>query len=152
MLRETDPDFALPEGTTAECDRVGDGQADHSTEHRRYRMNVQVVTDSTGRLLWLSPVLPGRTHDLTAARTHRIIRIRERRGAPLMADLACQGAGPWPTTAVERRPHQELTETQKTVNRALARTRLPSRLPSSEASPGSRPGGSSVAPAAARIG
>ena len=28
-----------------------------------------------GRLLWLSPALPGRTHDLTAARTHRTIGI-----------------------------------------------------------------------------
>jgi hypothetical protein len=36
-------------------------------------VNVQVVTDSAGRLLWFSPVLPGRAHDLTAARTHRII-------------------------------------------------------------------------------
>ncbi|GHH79236.1 hypothetical protein GCM10018793_31530 [Streptomyces sulfonofaciens] len=38
-------------------------------------MNVQVVTDPGGRLLWLSPALPGRTHGLTAARTHRNIRI-----------------------------------------------------------------------------
>ncbi|MCT9094390.1 transposase family protein, partial [Streptomyces sp. ASQP_92] len=66
-----------------------------------------------------------RTHDLTAARTHRIIRICERQGVPLVADLAYQGAGPWLTTAVKRRPHQELSETQKTVNRAIARTRVP---------------------------
>ncbi len=56
-------------------------------------MNVQVVTDPGGRLLWLSPALPGRTHDLTAARTHRIIRICERQGVPIRADLAYQGAG-----------------------------------------------------------
>lgn len=51
-------------------------------------MNVQVVTDPGGRLLWLSPALPGLTHDLTAARTHRIIRIRERQGVPILAYLA----------------------------------------------------------------
>lgn len=41
-------------------------------------MNVQVVAGPTGKLLWVSPALPGRSHDLTAARTHRIIRICER--------------------------------------------------------------------------
>jgi hypothetical protein len=47
-----------------------------------------------GRLLWLSPALPGRAHDLTAARTHRIIRICERQGVPILADLAYQGGAP----------------------------------------------------------
>jgi hypothetical protein len=77
-LREHEPDFVLLDGTLAECDRVGDGRADYSHKHRRHGVNVQVVTDPGGRLLWLSPALPGRTHDLTAARTHRIIRICER--------------------------------------------------------------------------
>ncbi len=51
--------------------RVGDGRADYSHKYRRHGVNVQVVTDPGGRLLWLSPALPGRTHDLTAARAHR---------------------------------------------------------------------------------
>lgn len=72
-------------------------------------MNVQVVTDPDGRLLWLSPALPGRSHDLTAARTHRIIRICERHGVPILADLAYQGGGPWLTTRIKRRPLRELT-------------------------------------------
>lgn len=88
VLRETDPDFALLDGTLAECDRVGDGRADYSYKHRRHGVNGQVVTDAQGRLLWLSPALPGRIHDLTAACTHRIIRICERQGVPILADLA----------------------------------------------------------------
>ncbi|WP_159053299.1 transposase family protein, partial [Streptomyces regalis] len=80
VLRESDADFVLLDGTLAEYDRVGDGRADYSHKHRRHGVNVQVVTDPGGRLLWLSPALPGRTHDLTAARTHRIIRICERQG------------------------------------------------------------------------
>jgi hypothetical protein len=32
------------------------------------------------------------------ARTHKIIRICERQGVPILADLAYQGAGPWLTT------------------------------------------------------
>ncbi|GGJ73340.1 hypothetical protein GCM10010121_099830 [Streptomyces brasiliensis] len=39
---------------------------------------------------------------------------------PILADLAYQGAGPWLTTGIKRRPLQELTPTEKTVNRALA--------------------------------
>jgi len=69
--------------------------------------------------------LPGRAHDLTAARTHRIIRICERQGVPILADLAYQGAGPWLTTGIKRRPLQELTPTEKTLNRALAAARAP---------------------------
>ncbi|MFG2313152.1 transposase family protein [Streptomyces sp. NPDC048566] len=117
VLREQDPDFVLLDGTLAECDRVGDGRADYSHKHRRHGVNVQVVTDRAGRLLWLSPALPGRSHDLTAARTHRIIRICERQGVPILADLAYQGGGPWLTW--------ELTPTEKTVNRALAAARAP---------------------------
>ena len=64
-LRESDADFVLPDGTLAEGDRVGDGRGDYSHKHRRHGVNVQVVTDPGGQLLWLSPALPGRTHDLT---------------------------------------------------------------------------------------
>ncbi len=60
VLREADPDFVL-DGTLAECDRVGDSHEDYSHKHRRHGVNVQVVTDPDGRLLWISPALPGRT-------------------------------------------------------------------------------------------
>lgn len=86
-------------------------------------MNFQMVSDQDGRLLWISPALPGRTHDLTAARTHRIIRICERRGVPILADCACVGAGYWVTTPQRRPPGGELAPTQQTVNRALSRAR-----------------------------
>lgn len=72
-------------------------------------MNVQVVTDPDGRLLWLSPALPGRAHHLTAGRAHKNIRICEQQSVPILADLAYQGAGPWLTTGIKRRPLQELT-------------------------------------------
>ncbi len=88
-------------------------------------MNVQVVTDPAGKLLWISPALPGRTHDLTAARTHRIIRICERQGVPVLADRAYIGAGPWVTAPIRRLPGRDLTTTQQTINRVSAAARAP---------------------------
>ncbi|ATW52331.1 transposase family protein [Streptomyces peucetius] len=125
VLREADPDFVLLDGTLAACDRLGDGRADYSAKHRRHGVNVQVVTDLTGRLLWISPALPGRTRDLTAARTHRVIRFCERQGVPILADRAYIGAGPWVTTPVRRQPGRDLSPTQRTVNRALSAVRAP---------------------------
>lgn len=97
-LREHDPDFVLLDGTLTERDRARDGRADYSAEHRRHGVNVQVVTDPAGRTPWLSPALPGRTHDLTAARTHTVLRICERQGVPILADMTYIGAGDWVTT------------------------------------------------------
>jgi hypothetical protein len=124
-LRERDPDYVLLDGTLAECDRVGDSRADFSHKHRRHGVNVQVVTDPDGRLLWISPALPGRAHDLTAARTHRIVRICERQGIPVLADRAYIGAGSWVTTGIRRPPGGELSPTEQTRNRALAHARAP---------------------------
>lgn len=50
----------------------------------RHGVNVQLATDPVDRLLWISPALPGRAHDLTAARTHRILRICERQDVPVL--------------------------------------------------------------------
>ncbi len=107
------------------CDRVGDGRADYSAKHRRHGVNVQLVTDPDGRLLWISPTLPGRAHDLTAARTHRITRICERQGVPVLADRAYIGAGPWVTTPIRHPPGRNLAPTRQTVNRALSAARAP---------------------------
>jgi hypothetical protein len=49
-------------------------------------MNVQVLTDPFGRLLWASPAPPGSTHDLTAARTHGIVDALTEAGRKCWAD------------------------------------------------------------------
>jgi hypothetical protein len=98
FLREADPDLVLLGGPLAECDRVGDSREDYSHKHRRHGVNVQVVTDPDGWLLWFSPALPGRAHDLTAARIHRIVRICERQGGGL-ADHGHQAQPPEETYA-----------------------------------------------------
>ena len=125
VLREHKPEYVLLDGTLAERDRVSDGRADYSHKHRRHGVNVQVVTDPAGQVLWISPALPGRCHDLTAARAHGIIRICERQGVPVLADRAYQGAGPWVTTGRRRPPGGQLSPPQRTINRALAASRAP---------------------------
>ncbi len=44
---------------------------------------------------------------------------------PVLADRAYIGAGSWVTMPIRRLPHQDLTETQRTINRALSAARAP---------------------------
>jgi hypothetical protein len=64
----------------------------YSGKKRHHGMNVQVLTDPFGRLLWASPALPGATHDLTAAREHGIIDALVDADLKCWADKAYQGA------------------------------------------------------------
>ncbi len=117
--------YVLVDGTLAECDRVGDARADYSGKHRRHGVNPQLITDPAGGILWISRALPGRTHDLTAARTHRIINTCARLGVPVLADLGYLGAGGTSAAPRRHRPRQELTDRQQPLNKAHARLRYP---------------------------
>lgn len=114
-LRATDARCALLDATLAECDRVGDSRADCSGKHRRHGVNLQVITAPDRTLVWISPALAGRVHDLTAARRHRIIATCVRLGTPVLADNAYQGAGNTIAVPGRRRPGKDLTVKQKSV-------------------------------------
>ncbi|MFJ2008485.1 transposase family protein [Streptomyces chartreusis] len=118
-------EYVLVDGALAECDRVGDGRGDYSGKHRRHGVNLQVVTDPHGGIAWISKVLPGRTHDVTAARTHRIIDTCRRLGIPVLADPGYLGAGGTIATPIRRRPGKELKPRQVSLNKAHARLRYP---------------------------
>ncbi|MCU1625848.1 MAG: transposase [Pseudonocardia sp.] len=62
---------------------------------------MQVIADPIGRLVWISPPLPGARHDIGAAREHGIIDAITGADIPAVADTAYQGAGP--TVAVPQR-------------------------------------------------
>lgn len=124
-LRDADPDYVLVDGTLAECDRVGDARADYSGKHRRHGVNLQLITGPRGELLWISRPLPGRTHDLTAARTHRIVKTCARLCIPALADMAYIGAGATVAVPARRPPGKELSAGQRSLNRAHARLRYP---------------------------
>jgi hypothetical protein len=69
--------YVILDGTLLAIDRVGMGsgydRAFYSGKHKRHGVNVQVLADPAGRLIWASPALPGARHDMGAAREHRII-------------------------------------------------------------------------------
>ncbi|WP_394427165.1 transposase family protein [Streptomyces sp. SGAir0957] len=85
--------FVILDGTLLPIDRIAADTPYYSGKHKRHGMNVQVLTDPLGRLLWASPALPGSTHDLTAARQHGIVEALAKAGLSCWADKAYQGAG-----------------------------------------------------------
>jgi hypothetical protein len=64
--------FVLMDGTLLPMDRIAADRPFYSGKHKKHGMNVQVITDPFGRLLWASPALPGAVHDVRAAREHGI--------------------------------------------------------------------------------
>lgn len=56
--------FVILDGTLLPIDRIAADTPYYSGKHKRHGMNVQVLTDPFGRLLWASPALPGSTHEL----------------------------------------------------------------------------------------
>lgn len=85
--------FVILDGTLLPIDRIAADTPYYSGKHKRHGMNVQVLTDPFGRLLWASPALPGSTHDLNVARQHRIIEALADADLKCWANKAYQGAG-----------------------------------------------------------
>jgi DDE superfamily endonuclease/Helix-turn-helix of DDE superfamily endonuclease len=116
--------YAILDGTLIPIDRVADQKPYYSGKHKRHGVNVQVIADAAGRLVWASPALPGSTHDLTAARTHGIIDALTSADVMTFADKGYQGARGSVRTPFKRRHFRpKLSRRQKTVNRAHAKIR-----------------------------
>ncbi|WP_345478293.1 transposase family protein, partial [Actinoplanes auranticolor] len=116
--------YAILDGTLIPIDRVHDQKPYYSGKHRRHGMNVQVIADPAGRLVWASAALPGSAHDLTAARTHGITNALNSADVMTFADKAYQGAGGAIRTPFKRHRYRpRLSRRQKAVNRSHARVR-----------------------------
>ncbi|MEV0605885.1 transposase family protein [Polymorphospora rubra] len=116
--------YAILDGTLIPIDRVADQKPYYSGKHKHHGVNVQVIADAAGRLVWASPALPGSVHDLTAARTHDIIDALTSADVMTFADKGYQGAqGSVRTPFKRRRFRPKLSRRQKAVNRAHARIR-----------------------------
>jgi hypothetical protein len=95
--------YVVLDGTLIATDRVGmrtrSDKPYYSGKHKRHAVNVQVLTDPAGRLLWASPALPGSIHDVKAARRHGLIHALTGRDVPVLADRGYQGAPAAPSAS-----------------------------------------------------
>jgi hypothetical protein len=128
--------YVILDGTLLRIDRVGmAGGRDrpyYSGKHKCHGVNVQVIADPAGRLIWASPALPGARHDMGAAREHGIIDAITAAGVRAVADTAYQGGGPAVRVPQRRRRldpdtgrYRRLSRAQREVNTAHARQRGP---------------------------
>ncbi|GAA1274793.1 hypothetical protein GCM10009646_72060 [Streptomyces aureus] len=85
--------FVLLDGTLLPIDRIAADRPFYSGKHKMHGMNVQVLADPSGRLLWASSALPGAVHDVRAAREHGVIRALTDAGIKCWADKGYRGAG-----------------------------------------------------------
>ncbi|ROP38969.1 transposase family protein [Saccharothrix texasensis] len=114
--------YLILDGTLLRIDRIAADRPYYSGKHKRHGMNVQVLADPAGRLLWTSPALPGAVHDLTAARIHGIVDALTTADIPCWADKAYQGAGS-PIRVPYRGKWHNLSPGQQAVNRSHTRIR-----------------------------
>lgn len=93
-----------------------------SGKHANHGGNIQVITAPDGWPLWTSEVRPGREHDTTALRTHTEIlpALAAWTGddLPVLGDLGYEGEADTITIAFKKPQGGELTEEQKTHNKA----------------------------------
>ncbi len=116
--------FVILDGTLLPIDRIAADRPYYFGKHRQHGMNVQVLADPFGRLLWASPALPGAVHDIRAARAHGIIDALSRENVACWADKGYQGAHG--TVRVPYRGRwDKLSAGQQAVNRSLAKIRAP---------------------------
>ena len=137
--------YVTLDGTLLRIDRVamasGRDRAYYSGKAKAHGVNVQVIADPAGRLIWASPALPGARHDAGAAREHAIPEALAVAGVTAFADTAYHGLGP-----AVRSPHRrsrydrgtgkftrrELSDGQKAANRAHSALRGPGERANAE--------------------
>ncbi|MGB8938794.1 MAG: IS5 family transposase [Streptomyces sp.] len=114
--------YLILDGTLLPIDRITADRPFYSGKHKKHGMNVQVIADPKGRLLWASPALAGAVHDVRAAREHGIIDALTEAGINCWADKGYQGAG-----GTVRLPYRgrwdRLSAGQQAVNRSHAKVR-----------------------------
>ena len=130
--RAADLPFVCLDGTLVLTDRVA-ARADrghhlwYSGKHHAFGGSLQVLTDSTGFPLWVSPVRPGCTHDLTAARELVLPMLYPyaAHGLPVLADKGYTGAGVGVHVPVKHRPDGRLHVDNQTYNQLITALRAP---------------------------
>ncbi|MCZ4602317.1 IS5 family transposase [Streptomyces sp. Lzd4kr] len=114
--------YLILDGTLLPIDRIAADRPFYSGKHKKHGMNVQVIADPKGCLLWASPALAGAVHDVRAAREHGIIDALAKAGISCWADKGYQGSGG--TVCLPYRGRWDsLSAGQQAVNRSHAKVR-----------------------------
>jgi hypothetical protein len=133
MLVASGKAFVIIDGTLLPIDRVGMASGRdrpyYSGKHKQHGVNVQVLADPAGRLIWASAALPGARHDMGAAREHGLIDALHAAEVRVIADNGYRGSG-FAVPQRRRRADPEtgrrrLSRNQREVNAAHARQRGP---------------------------
>ncbi|GAA0954757.1 transposase family protein [Actinocorallia libanotica] len=111
------------DGTLIRTDRVAADRPYYSKKHCFHGVNIQVIAAPDGTILWTSGAMPGKTHDLTAARVWGILRELEKTGLLVLADKAYQGAEA--VNVITPYKGKNKPAGQKQANRSHARLRGP---------------------------
>ncbi len=130
--------YVILDGTLLRIDRLamasGNDRPYYSGKHKVHGVNVQVIADPAGRLIWASPVLPGARHDAGAAAHHDIPTALAVVAVTAYADTAYCGAGPTIRAPFRRVRYDRttgkfvsrpLSDGQKAANQAHAALRGP---------------------------
>src|SRR4051794_32635635 len=64
----------------------------YSGKHKCHGVNVQVIAEPAGRLIWASPALPGSRHDMGAAHEHGILDALRGAAVRVIADNGYRGS------------------------------------------------------------
>ncbi|MEH0542407.1 IS5 family transposase [Streptomyces sp. NBC_00704] len=114
--------YVILDGTLLPIDRIAADRPFYSGKHKKHGMNVQVIADPKGRLLWASSALAGAVHDVRAAREHGIIKALAEADITCWADKGYRGAGGTVRLPYRGRWHS-LSTGQQAVNRSHAKIR-----------------------------
>ncbi|MEV7864297.1 IS5 family transposase [Streptomyces hirsutus] len=114
--------YLILDGTLLPIDRIAADRPFYSGKHKEHGMNVQVIADPKGRLLWASPALAGAVHDVRVAREHGIIGPLAEAGINCWADKGYQGAGGTVRLPCRGR-WDSLSTGQQAVNQSHAKVR-----------------------------
>lgn len=99
--------------------RRGPDRPFYSGKHKKHGMNVQVLADPSGRLLWASSAQQGSVHDVRAAREHGVINALTDASITCWADKGYRGTFRVPY----RGRWQTLSQGHRAVNRLHAKIR-----------------------------
>ena len=132
--REAGPAHLVLDGTLIDTDRTREKKTGRKGEeiHARYSGKahhfaglLQALMTPQGAPLWVSDVLPGPVHDITAAREQVLAALQPYlKDLPVLADCGYEGAGPRVYTPVKApRDGYKLDVNTRTYNRLLRATR-----------------------------